>query len=439
MLVVDACREPASTARAFGGRPRSFSKFDASGLAFLQSCGSKERSWEHPEVGGVFTHFFCEGLRGAAARDNGGVTFLDACGYASRETQRFVADRRAAEQTPFFTFSGVVDFWLKEPMKETTLSDSVALALKQGDSVADGLPEEYHDANQTVFNLIRGGSFMMGTCGLSPEEISEKYPGARLERLQEATRHKVTLTKPFYMARYETTVAEFKKFVDATGYVTTAEKIGLAFGLRKDGGFGAVDGANWRNPTIPQEPTHPVVCVSWDDVAAYIAWLNKNAVYSEELGRKPFYRLPTEAEWEYACRAGTQTEFFWGTNEPKDGEGYLNAADKSGAPCSKPDGSVWPFNDGYVGLAPVGSFKPNLFGLYDMAGNAMEWCSDWIAPYVALPQINPTGAPTGWHRVARGGAWNLTPVWARSNNRHGYWANNSSVDRGFRVVIDLGR
>lgn len=115
MLVVDACRESASTARGVGGRSRSFSTVDASGLAFLQSCGSNELSWEHPDVGGVFTHFFCEGLKGGAARENGGVTFLDACGYASRETQRFVADRRAAEQTPFFTFSGVVDFYLKAP------------------------------------------------------------------------------------------------------------------------------------------------------------------------------------------------------------------------------------------------------------------------------------------------------------------------------------
>lgn len=104
MLIVDACREPVSTARKINERARSFAPVDASGLAFLQSCGSRELSWEHPDVGGVFTHFFVEGLRGGAARENGGVTFLDARGYASKETQRFVAERRAVEQTPFLPF-----------------------------------------------------------------------------------------------------------------------------------------------------------------------------------------------------------------------------------------------------------------------------------------------------------------------------------------------
>ncbi|MBP3529554.1 MAG: SUMF1/EgtB/PvdO family nonheme iron enzyme [Thermoguttaceae bacterium] len=452
MLVVDACREPASTARAFGGRPRSFSKFDASGLAFLQSCGSKELSWEHPEVGGVFTHFFCEGLRGAAARDNGGVTFLDACGYASRETQRFVADRRAAEQTPFFTFSGVVDFWLKKPTKattgtttEATPSDSVALASKQtfkNDSVVNELPEEYLDANGTVFKLIQAGSFMMGNAGLSPEEIHEKFPKGHLEWIEGATPHKVTLTQPFYMAKYETSVAEFKRFVDATGYVTSAEKEGESWGLSENGAFGPAVGAYWREPKFPQDSTHPVVHISWEDAAAYIDWLNENAEYSAELGCKPLYRLPTEAEWEYACRAGTQTEFFWGTNKPTDGNGYLNGADASGTPndgtWSGILGDSWLFNDGYVATAPVGSFKPNPLGLHDMAGNVREWCLDWfVSPYDSEVQTDPTGPALGLLRVLRGGSWCLPPVNARSSDRWGSAPYHRSSDFGFRVVVDL--
>jgi len=120
MLIVDACREPASTEKSAATRTRSFSPIpDANGVAFLQSCESREFSWEHPELeGGVFTAFFAEGLRGAADADgDGGVSFLDVCNYATSQTQRFVRDKRDARQTPFYRFSGVVDFWLKEPTR----------------------------------------------------------------------------------------------------------------------------------------------------------------------------------------------------------------------------------------------------------------------------------------------------------------------------------
>lgn len=99
------------------------------------------------------------------------------------------------------------------------------------------------------------------------------------------------------MAKYETTVAEFKRFVDATGYKTTAEREGNAWGLDKEkNAYAEIDGLNWRNPGFEQASTHPVVCVSWEDAQEYVKWLNENAEFSEELGFKPVYRLPTEAE-----------------------------------------------------------------------------------------------------------------------------------------------
>lgn len=120
MLIVDACREPASTEKSAAKRARPFSPIpDANGVAFLQSCDSREFSWEHPELeGGVFTAFFAEGLRGAADADgDGGVSFLDVCNYATSQTQRFVREKRDAKQTPFYRFVGVVDFWLQEPTR----------------------------------------------------------------------------------------------------------------------------------------------------------------------------------------------------------------------------------------------------------------------------------------------------------------------------------
>ncbi|MBQ2790806.1 MAG: hypothetical protein IJE97_14315, partial [Thermoguttaceae bacterium] len=117
LLIVDACRESASVSRDALATPRSFSSVDASGLAFLQSCGSSEFSWEHPELGGgVFSAFFTEGLRGAAdSNGDGGVTFWEVCERASRETQRFTKRECATVQTPFYTFSGVSDFYLTPP------------------------------------------------------------------------------------------------------------------------------------------------------------------------------------------------------------------------------------------------------------------------------------------------------------------------------------
>ncbi|MBQ6827290.1 MAG: SEL1-like repeat protein, partial [Thermoguttaceae bacterium] len=203
MLIVDACREPAATARAFGGRPRSFSNFDASGLAFLQSCGSKELSWEHPEVGGVFTHFFCEGLRGAAARDNGGVTFLDACGYASRETQRFVADRRAAEQTPFFTFSGVVDFYLKSPeIEPESVKEAEAERLyREGRALAFGLNRtkiDWQRGLELLTQAMEAGS-MEAQAEISELFVGGGWEGARIDyqRAYELSAEPARLGNPF--------------------------------------------------------------------------------------------------------------------------------------------------------------------------------------------------------------------------------------------------
>ena len=302
------------------------------------------------------------------------------------------------------------------------------------------LPEDYLSAAGIEFRLIKPGSFMMGNA-LTPEEIHEKYPGGFVEGYREAPRHKVTLTEPFYMAKYETTVAEFKRFVDATGYKTTAEERG-GFTWQSTGsrGMGAFpDRKDWRYPGFKQDSSHPVVGVSFEDVKAYIDWLNENAEYSAELGFKPVYRLPTEAEWEYACRAGSKTEFFWGSDEPEDGEGYLNAADESGTPNGWKWYYYFPFNDGYVATSPVGKFKPNAWGLCDMAGNASEWCADWYGPYDATSQKDPKGPKSGSSRVVRGGSWRSGPEHCRSAYRDRSDPTHRSDFDGFGFRLVLGR
>ncbi len=304
------------------------------------------------------------------------------------------------------------------------------------------LPEEYLSEAGIDFRLIKPGSFMMGNT-LTPEEIHKKYPGGKVEWYQDAPRHKVTLTEPFYMAECETTVGEFKRFVDATGYKTTAEREGNALGFDKEKNvYAEIDGLNWRNPGFEQDSTHPVVCVSWDDAQKYIEWLNDNAKYSEELGFKPVYRLPSEAEWEYACRAGSKTEFFWGSNDPADGEGYLNAADESGSPNGKKWSYHFPFNDGYVGTSPVGTFKLNAWGLYDMAGNVWEWCADWYAADYYKNKKSVQGLineTPGSNRVLRGGCWYFNAKNCRSADRFIYYLASRSFSYGFRLVLGRER
>ena len=293
------------------------------------------------------------------------------------------------------------------------------------------LPSEILDGLGQKFVLIEPKPFMMGNT-LSADEIVKRWGGVKFI-FENAPRHKVTLTQPYYMQQYPVTRGDFAKFVEATGYKTTAEQKGSAWGLDKDGTWKNIDGLNWRNPGFSQSDDHPVVCVSWNDAQKYVEWLNETQ--KSELPPGFRYALPTEAQWEYACRAGTDTEFFWGTNDEKDGKGYLNAADESGASNGKKWSYCFPFNDGYQATSPVGKFKPNNFGLYDMLGNVLEWCSDWYGDYPSGAQTDPQGASSGSFRVLRGGSWSNFPRSCRSAYRdYGGPADRISYI-GFRVAM----
>jgi formylglycine-generating enzyme required for sulfatase activity len=286
--------------------------------------------------------------------------------------------------------------------------------------------------------LIPPGEFKMGS-GESAEataEFSKKNNGPGLDAdlfSDEHPQHRVRITKAFYMGRYHVTRGQFRQFVKDSGYVTDAEGTG-----EKSGGSGwnperktLERGAkySWRNAGFDQTDEHPVINVSWNDAVAFCKWL------SGKEGNT--YRLPTEAEWEYACRAGTTTRYSSG-DDPETLAGVGNIADAT-MKAKFPDYKYTiEASDGYAFTSPVGAFKPNAFGLYDMHGNAWQWCADRYGDdyYAMSPADDPTGPNSGELRVLRGGAWGNGPLGSRSAARFWFTPGRRSAETGFRVARD---
>jgi formylglycine-generating enzyme len=283
-------------------------------------------------------------------------------------------------------------------------------------------------AGAVAANLVRlaGGVFLMGTDGQYGYGEDGEGPA-----------HEVDLS-PFSISRYPVTNAEFAAFVKATGHRTDAEMFGWSFvfaGFLPDdssatrGVIGApwwrqVEGADWAHPegplsAIDDRGDHPVVHVSWNDARAFCTWSGSY--------------LPTEAQWEYAARGGlVQARFPWGDELEPGGEHRMNVFQGSFP-------SEDTMADGYAGTAPVHSFEPNGYGLYQMTGNVWEWTADWFDPgyYRRGPRTDPQGPAAGAQRVMRGGSYlchasycNRYRVDARSSNS----PDSSTGNLGFRVA-----
>ncbi|HUE16647.1 MAG TPA: SUMF1/EgtB/PvdO family nonheme iron enzyme [Planctomycetaceae bacterium] len=254
--------------------------------------------------------------------------------------------------------------------------------------------------------LVPPGKFNMGSSDADAEASPDQKP-----------LHQVSITRPFFLGTAEVTRGQFAAFVRATDYKTEAErdgKGGVAFDdsvrdWRQDTKY------SWRNPGFDQDDSHPVVNVSWNDATAFCDWLSRK--------EKKTYRLPTEAEWEYACRAGTETRYYSGDADVS----LRMIANLSG------------LEDGYRFTSPVGSLRANVFGLFDMSGNVVEWCRDFYGGdyYSKSPSEDPVGPASSFGRVCRGGSWFNPPGACRSAARRALSAGLRISDIGFRVALSI--
>jgi formylglycine-generating enzyme required for sulfatase activity len=289
--------------------------------------------------------------------------------------------------------------------------------------IADEGEEQEDDANKAkgfVNSLgmklvaIPAGSFTMGT------------PPGQADRTPWDVEHEVEITQPFCMGAHEVTIGQYRRFVEATGYKPSAQENGKGcFGYDPvSQKLEASPRYTWRRPGWEVNDNHPVVNLSWTDCKAFCDWLSKKE------GRK--YRMPTEAEWEYACRAGTKTRYHSG-DDPETLTRVANVVDAS-AKKLFPQWQAIQGDDGHPFTAPVGSFKPNAWSLYDMHGNALEWCDDWFWHINPDDARDPQGPPFGALKVQRGGSWADFPYQSTSSRRTGLAPDLYCISSGFRVV-----
>lgn len=260
--------------------------------------------------------------------------------------------------------------------------------------------------------ILQPGSFTRGAAENDPAADESEFP-----------QHEVIIDKLFAIAVTHVTVGEYAAFVAATGYEPETGCYTLT-----DDGWQMDENANWRAPGFLQDASHPAVCISWHDAVAYTSWMANRS-------GQP-YRLPSEAEWEYAARAGTESTNFWGEDD-RDVCTYANVNDLTAK--NKVAKVAEPCSDGFMYTSPVGSFRPNPFGIYDTVGNAWVWLADCrrgdyrLAPRDGSPNADANCAL----RVLRGGSWTDTPGPVRIGAREGRPPDERLAIAGFRVARDV--
>lgn len=317
----------------------------------------------------------------------------------------------------------------KPPPKAPAFPFDAAMARKYQKDYAAWLdvPVEFTNSLGMPFVLVPPGTFLMG----SPENEPGHNSGGYDEK-----QHQVTLTRPFYLCKHETTTGQFRRFVEATKYVTDIEKNGGGHAHDAKAVWMHRKGTEWRKPgfagAFELKDEHPVVHVSHTDGRNFCRWLQEQAG-----ARTLTYDLPTEAQWEWACRAGSGTRFWWGGDEDMTGK-VANVGDKS----LKKVQPEWPrtvmaMDDGHAFLAPVGSYQANGFGLHDMLGNVWEFCATHYGDYPKEAVTDPGAGDPKRGFAVRGGGWSNTANDVRCASRNADPPHFGHSNLGFRVALQL--
>lgn len=271
--------------------------------------------------------------------------------------------------------------------------------------------------------VVLAGSFMMGSTEFDQGRVENELP-----------QHRVTFRRGFAIGQREVSVAEFRVFINQTKYRTDAERFGSSTVYDQySGRLMSKSGVHWQMDYegSPAKPDDPVIHVSWNDANAYVDWLAK--------GTGKSYRLPSESEFEYALRGGTTTKYWWGNGSPDKVVENLTGDGDSSRGRRRWSVAFSNYTDKYWGPAPVASFLPNPFGLYDIGGNVGEWVRDcWHDSYVRAPQDGSAWINPGCtDRVIRGGYWASSPENTRSPYRLFAKPDYRDARTGFRIARDL--
>jgi len=378
VLLVDACRNDPRRGGSKSLKPTTETKqFAASlerpptGILLMASCAPGQISMEEKSLGGghgVFMNYVLQGLRGDADADrSGAVSLLELYKFANRNTKTFVARKFNELQTPYLKGEIHDDFDLSR--------------------VIPKLPQYVTNKIGMKLRLIPAGEFMMGS-SRSAVEIARQFDSKAEYYEDEHPQHRVRISQPFYLGTTEVTQGQWQ----------------AVMGTRP-----------WAGKSFVKEGRdYPATYVSWEDAVEFCRKLSDKEGVT--------YRLPTEAEWEYACRAGSRTMYSFGDD-----------ASQLGA-YAWYDKNAWDVDERYAHI--VGTKRANSWGLYDMHGNVYEWCSDWHDSdyYAGSPQTDPSGPASGSDRVYRGGSWFDFPHYCRSAYRYWFSPGVRSFLLGFRVL-----
>jgi sulfatase modifying factor 1 len=302
-----------------------------------------------------------------------------------------------------------------------------SLALDSSSAGAEAV-ESFRDCEDCP-EMIRvpSGSFEMGSSAEALMEAQVPEPFAAYQTPQ----HAVRLARPFAIGKYPVTRAQFEHFVLATDHQTA--DLCWSWNVKAER-YEQQQQLTWRNPGFPQSPSDPAVCISWDDAKAYVAWLSQVT--------NKTYRLPSESEREYVTRGGSETAWPWGDTTNAICE-HANVSDRSRLAVHRltrqTRETAFDCEDGFVYTAPVGSFAPNIYGVYDTLGNVWEWIEDCFAENYETAPSDSTAVQSNncAQRTLRGGSWFTFTFLDRPGARYGAMPTDRSGHVGFRIARPL--